>query len=419
MQDMRPQGKRPSLRDLAEKAGKRKARKPVAGSDRNTRSRRRSSAGIWIGVVVILLVLFFALSVMFSGAKIVAHPQVEEVSVSGQYEARESAGAGELQYEMMTITKEGEESVSASGTEFVEQKASGLIKVFNSYGPDDQELIANTRFESPDGHIYRIREPIVVPGTRDVNGEKVPGSVTVKVYADEPGEEYNVASNTRFTIPGFAGGERFEAFYAQSETAMSGGFVGERSAVSEADKSSATNAIQTRLREELLQDAYSQKPEGFVMYDDGVFIDFEDLPVEEGEGGNALVRQKATLRGVIFNEEQFAGYLADNTLPNYDGGEVVIENADELNFALTNKGEVESGASSGLRFTLDGMAKFVWQFDQEELLNSFSGKRKKDIDYILSAYPGIESAEVIMRPFWRRSFPETTKDIKLEVVTDK
>ena len=74
----------------------------------------------------------------------------------------------------------------------IERRASGKIIVFNNYSTNSQRLIARTRFETLEGKIYRIRDAVVVPGISDKDGRKTPGSIEVTVFADEPGEEYNI-----------------------------------------------------------------------------------------------------------------------------------------------------------------------------------------------------------------------------------
>ena len=53
----------------------------------------------------------------------------------------------------------------------MERKASGQIIVYNAYNDNNQKLIKNTRFETPDGKIYRIQASIIVPGTKVEEGK--------------------------------------------------------------------------------------------------------------------------------------------------------------------------------------------------------------------------------------------------------
>ena len=68
-----------------------------------------------------------------------------------------------------------------------------------------------------------------------------------------------------------------------------------------------------------------------------------------------------------------------------------------------------------INFNLSGAIKIVWKLDVEKLINDLLGKSKKDFNQILLQYPYIDSAESELSPFWKMSFPDNTKDIKVIV----
>ncbi len=383
------------------------------------RRRKAPRWGLWvISGVAVLAVLIFGLSFLFSGAKVIVTPKQRTVPIAAEFQASRTPSLTELGYEVMTIEREGSREVSASGEEYVEEKASGTIIVYNNFNSSDQRLIKNTRFESPDGKIYRINESIVVPGQRTEGNTTVPGSIEAVVYADEVGEEYNIGL-TDFTIPGFEGSPRFEGFYARSKTAMTGGFVGEKKIVQEADEVRAREEIQRDIREQISQEALAQKPEGFELFENGTFIVFTSLPNQE-KGNDAVIREKATLYGVLFKQEAFAAFLAENTVAGYnDGDSVRITNPQDLNFTILNKSEQEPWNDNAFQFEIDGTAHIVWEFDSQQLKNDLIGKSKDAFTTVLTGYPSIEEAQIILRPFWRQTFPEEIEDIKVTTIIDK
>ena len=116
----------------------------------------------------------------------------------------------------MQLSAEESGLIAATGITSGGQYASGKITVYNNYSSAPQKLIANTRFQTSDGKIYRIKGAISVPGM---------GVTEATVYADRAGEEYNIGP-ADFTIPGLKGGPRFEKVFAKSKSAMSGGTSG-------------------------------------------------------------------------------------------------------------------------------------------------------------------------------------------------
>jgi hypothetical protein len=317
----------------------------------------------------------------------------------------------------MTISRDAGVAVSASGEEIVAEKASGTIIVYNDYSSADQRLIKNTRFETPEGLVYRINESIVVPGQKKSGTSVVPGSIEVVVYADEAGEKYN-GGLTDFTIPGFKGDPRFDHFYARSKTEMSGGFTGPRKVVSAEDRQRAKEKIEADLRTQLFNEASSQKPEGYELYEDGLFVVFEDLPNQE-DGGSVQVRAKGTLYGVLFEKDAFARFISQETLAGFDNEPVRLLDSNSITLTTVNKEEARPWEDDSFTFTLSGNAHIVWLFDQEHLKNDLVGKAKGAFETVLTGYPSIDEAEIVLRPFWRQTFPEKTSDIKVELIINR
>jgi len=376
------------------------------------RNRKTSSRfGLWVIAFVSFLVLVFGFSFLFSGAKIIITPKQRTVLADAEFNAYKNPGVNELGYEIMTIEKEDSQEVTASGEEFVKEKASGKIIIYNNYNTSNQRLIKNTRFQTPEGLIYRINESIVVPGQKKEDGAVVPGSIEVVVYADEEGDAYNIGL-TDFTVPGFKGESRYDDFYARSKTEMAGGFVGNKKVVSEADEGKARREIQEGLKTQLLKDVFSQKPEGFEIYEDGIFITFSTLPNEDS-GNKVVVKEKAVLYGVLFEQKSFAQFLAQNTIAGFEGEDIYILNPNTLTFTVLNKEETQPWIEEQFSFKLGGKAHIVWSFISDQLKADLAGKSKGALETVLTGYPSIDEAQIVLRPFWRQTFPDDISDIKI------
>ena len=101
-------------------------------------------------------------------------------------------------------------------------RAHGIITVYNQYSPEPQLIIASTRFESPDGKMFRTQEKIMVPGAQSNDVRTIPGTIDVEVMTDYHGAEYNIGPSN-FAIPGFEGTDKYKLFYGLSNAAMTGG----------------------------------------------------------------------------------------------------------------------------------------------------------------------------------------------------
>ncbi len=407
---------RKSIRDISIERGtrgRRKSSKAPRVESRSYQGRRISSLGIWFIAAIAIIFLFFAFTILFSGTKVVVTPKATELSFESQMSAVYNGAVGTLAYDVITLSKETTRTLQATGEEFKESKASGVIVVYNDYNANSQKLIANTRFQTADGKIYRIKDPIVVPGrTKSASGDTIPGSIEVRVYADEEGSEYNIGLED-FTIPGFKGSPQYDGFYARSKTEMTGGFSGIVRTVEEADKKSAREAMQNSLRETLLSDIRKDLPEDVVLYDDGIVFSFRTLPENPKGDDEVDIVEEGTLHAIVFDRELLSQYIARENIDDYDGLPVEARGIEDLLFVLDAKNSIDIETNPDITFLLSGDVHMVWSFDDAQLATDLVNKKKRDIDWVLAEYPSIAEAEIIMRPFWKRSFPDTEKNIKI------
>ncbi|MEX0917475.1 MAG: hypothetical protein WDZ90_03070 [Candidatus Paceibacterota bacterium] len=389
------------------------------------RERKKRGGGIfqnwkiWGGILLGVALFGFLLSFFFGDARISVHPKQATTFVNGTFSAQKNGGDRKLSYQTISLERTETKEVRATGEEDVEERASGKIVVFNSFSSDSQRLIRNTRFQTPEGLVYRIRDSISVPGFTREDGEIAPGSLEVTVYADEPGEEYNIGL-ADFKLPGFKDAglkEQYEDFYARSKTSMTGGFIGVRKSVEEGELARARAELQETLRNDLRNAAQSEKPESFYLFEESIYYTFE-ASQRESEGDNAFVEEKGTLHGILFEKEALARFIAQETLASYDGGRVEILNPSELSVRI-EIGETERPWTlNELPVSLEGEIRLVWNYDEAQLKEDLAGKDKAALPTILSGYQSIERAEVVVRPFWAQAFPENPEEISVSRILD-
>lgn len=418
--------KQPSIRDVSiERDGDRPQRRAgmfgggesmrgYAGGRTNGRS-----FGAWFIAVLVILFLFFAFTILFSGTKVVVTQRTEQVSFETNFTALKDAEAGRLSFDTIVESDITKRTVPSSGEEFVETKASGTIVVYNNYSTASQKLIANTRFQSDSGLIYRIKDPIIVPGIKkDSKGNKIPGSLEVVVYADKAGSEYNI-DNSDFTVPGLKGTDQYDGFYARTKTEISGGFSGMIKKVSETDRKSAVDSMRGELRDRLIKSVREQIPEGYLLYDDAMeFVFSSEIDTVVGED-KAELTEKGEVRGIVFSKGALAREIAGVELDKYDGLPVNGVGIEGLLFVLNNPDGTSYTALERITFTLKGNMVLVWLFDESALKEDLVGKKKRDVDWVLSDYPSIKEAQIIMRPFWKRNFPDDPGKIKIVYTSEE
>ncbi|MBI5133839.1 MAG: hypothetical protein HZA81_00395 [Candidatus Taylorbacteria bacterium] len=375
----------------------------VSRTSRSKRKKQIKAGLIALGVLAVLILAVFV-SNLFHSAVLSLTPRVVSASVSGDLTARKS-GAG-LAYESVSLKEIGSLPVKATGEEAVSKKATGTIIIYNDYNASAQRLIKNTRFETTEGLIFRISDSVTVPGKKGTT----PGSVEATVVADEAGEKYNVGLKD-FTIPGFKGDPRYSSFYARSKTPLAGGFVGTRKIVSEADRKKAESVIEAEVSANLLKKAASEVPADKIFFDKAYSISFVTLP-EEASGNEVLIKKEGTLSFALFDKGEISKALAQARVQGYEGEPIMVKELEALAFAP--KGEFDPGSSDSVSFSLSGDAKFEWLYEEASLKAALAGLSRSDIPAALQGFPMIEKADISIRPFWSRSFPESVDRISIE-----
>jgi hypothetical protein len=377
--------------------------KIVDGKKKNTRA--------FLFAFIIFFVIVggsFVVSTLMAGAEVTVYPRYRDPNINATIVAYKSPVPEELSYEILSFEATGERQVSATGQETVTTQAEGTIMVYNNHSTDPIRLITNTRFETAEKLLFRLKDSIIVPGyKRDESGEIVPGVVSAEVFADQAGEEYNIPPS-RFTIPGFAGSPEFENVYGESVESMQGGFDGPRFVVDPAELQTAEQALRLELRNSLLTRIDTEKPAGFTHFPGAITFTYDTLPAVEYGDNLATIKERATLRIPLFKDEELAMHLAKLTIPGYERSPVRIVDTNELTFAYTSAttSSTNISAADSLEFELIGRPRIVWTYDENALKNELVGKNKTALTSVLGAYPAIERAEAETRPFYSQSFPE-------------
>lgn len=351
-------------------------------------------------------------SALMAGAELSVYPRYREPNVNAQFAAMRTPQPEELAYEIMTLDASGERQVTATGEEVVKQQAAGTILIYNKHQTAPVRLVTNTRFET-NGLIFRIKDSAVVPGyTKDENGDIAPGVVTAEVFADQPGEQYNV-SPSKFTIPGFAGEPEFENLYAESIETFAGGYDGKRFIIDDTELKTAQQALRLELRNSLLEQIAAEQPAGFVLFEDSVTFTYESLPAVEYGDNLATIKEKVIMRIPLFEQQSFANFIAAATIPGYEEEDVHITDTQILDFnytsATTSATNIEN--LDVLEFKLIGRPQIVWKYDEAKLRTDLLNANKTALPSVLGGYPAIEKAEAVIRPFWKTKFPIKMEEI--------
>jgi hypothetical protein len=369
----------------------------------------KSRKTMWVSGILVVLVAFIAVFSLLRSATLAYVPKSAELNFQNDaYTAYKTGGEGVLLFSVVKISDTKGLSVPATGESQVSRKASGTIVVYNDASSQSQKLIKNTRFETPEGKVYRVQNDITVPGKTGSN----PGTLEVTVYADQAGPAYNIGL-TDFTLPGLKGDPRFKTVYARSKTPMSGGFIGMEKSVSPEALTQTKAKLEAALKDSLLEAAKAQVPSDFVLFPSLSTVVFTDMPQTGSSTDSVTINESGNMLAVIFKKSDLTEYIKNKKLSLPISQEIAIIGLDKLtvNFAGTPPEDLLNASQVNVSFS--GTATAEWLTNESILKQDLVGVKKSDLGTVLLNYPSIQSADAIIRPFWRTSFPDSVEDITL------
>ncbi len=358
-------------------------------------------------VALLLITGSVILLASFANAKVTVTPNSKSATLAEQFTA--TFGTGDFQYQIITVTKTVSAPVPSETTETVNDPSHGTIVISNTQA-SPQTLIKNTRFESTDGHIFRIHDGIVVPA----GSETKPGTVSVVAYADMGGDGYNIGPST-FTLPGLKGSKMFTQVTAKSDAPMAGGFSGTRASVSQATRDTQNAESKKALDTQLLEEAKSKLPEGYVIIPGSTFTKY--LPQTDTAGtkaGQVNVNLQGTLTAIAFSNGALAKVVASKTVGTYNYEPVHLLEPEKLTVIPQDANTIPDGTAP-FTFTLKGETQVVWDMDSSKITAAIAGKTKDSAKTILLSLHEIDHAVLEVRPFWKQSFPTDPSDITVIV----
>lgn len=362
-------------------------------------------------VLVLAIVLFSFLG----NAQVIIKPQKQKldfelpVTVSTNTADIET-GSNKIPGQFLSFKAEASKDFPVTGEEEVVRKARGEITVFNNFNSDPQNLVATTRFASSKGLIFRITRPITIPGAKLVNGKLNPGSVTVEVIADKPGQEYNINAD-RFTIPGFAGTPKFTSFYGESSQPMARGMIGRAKIVTEKDFNQAKEAVTKEALDKSLENLKNKT--GNLQILEPINNDLVSLKstaeIDDSTEGFAMTAVAET-KTIGFSKDDLFQIIEG--FINKNGNLMLLK--DEASVDYKNvKYDFEKNI---LTFTVLVKGEAAARVNEDKLVEGLLGLKQNQIKDYLLGFKEIESARVVLSPFWVKTVPKNKQDIHVKIV---
>jgi hypothetical protein len=297
---------------------------------------------------------------------------------------------------VIEITKDASATVDTTGTSNAGEKASGELVVVNTLSKT-QPLVTRTRFEAPNGRIFRTQSAVTVPAG---------GQQKVSVTADDGGEDGNLPAGTRLSVPGLGGSD---AVYGQVETALSGGTSTPGSEVAKADVDKARAALAISAAENGFAEAKQKLAVGFAMSPQVVattILASTASPKIGSAGKTVTVTGRVQVRYFTYAEEDYRKVRETALNGKVPTGSDVVDAATKLSFAATN---VSADTLTG---TLIVQTAVTQQVSKEEIKRAVEGKSLESAREALRAL-GINEVKITLSPFWVRAVPKRDRNVTI------
>lgn len=374
--------------------------------------KKPSRKWIYASIIVFVLALAFGVSAFFKSAIIKVTPKQETANLNETLRAIKDSVGTALGFQVVTVSKDVEKAVTATGEQKVEKKAQGRIVVYNDTS-QIQKLVATTRFETPEGLIYRLPAGISVPAMQVKDGKNIAGSIEVTVEADKVGTSYNIGLKD-FTLPGLKGDPKFKTIYARSKTEMTGGFSGMQKVVSKETLDATEVELSLSLKDALAKDIETQIPANFILYKTSLSYKLNPTEQVDSTSGQTMLKKKGMAYAVIFDRSALTKAILAKISPSISSDLVKITNFETLDFSYTTPDTFNPATDTSLNFILKGSPNIVWILDENKLKSDLLGLSREKARTVLSTYDTIKEAWVETHPFWNQTIPSNPDKVTLQ-----
>ncbi len=371
---------------------------------------------VGLGITLVTAVL---LSTVFARITVTVKPAVESFQVKDT-EIFFNASASEVNAATRTVPSEflsfdgsASEDFDATGNDYVSQKATGRVKIYNAFGATPHALVATTRFITDSGILFRLPKAIMIPAAKkDAQGNIIPQFIETDLIADKPGEGSNIEGEVKLRIPGFKGSPKYDGFYAMSQTGFSGGSIGQGRVITSDDLTKAQQKVSKKVFDDLKQSMAQKVPAPFRLVDSlsEIAIKTIDAPKEKTKINRFTVSAKATARVFVFRDTDIILLLNELFLKG-DSTKAFIDASADFHYQIKNANYDKKIAA----VVLNGAIKTKNVVSVQDLTNIVAGKKEGSLIDALNKRRDIGTFRVAFFPPWIFSAPTNARQIHVIV----
>lgn len=310
----------------------------------------------------------------------------------------------------ISVSLEGEVSTPTSGKKEVGTKAKGTVTIFNNTD-SSKTLSKDTIITSSNDLNFVIEESVTIASASgDVFSGTTPGKTKANVVAGKIGTEFNLPSNTKFSI-----GDN-PSIAAKNDESFSGGTKKEISVVSKND----VDKLLEELPKKLLQKAEEELPKQIapdetllpIMLAASITKKDFDKDIDD-EADRLTLKGTVIYKALSYNKKDLVSQSASTLKRDISSGQILEENNIKISVKnIKQQNEKEVNALLSLEAIL------LPKIDEKKIIKTIVGASYKEAEKVLMKLPQTTNVKISSSfeiPFFPKNLPRIAKNIKIVV----
>jgi len=362
-------------------------------------------------IILVLLVIFYLFgrtAIITLGVNSRSEEKTENVTFSE--DSATDASDNVINVKFVTSGQDGKVTTAATGKKETGDRAKGTVTVFNSSTSGGKTLPVGTVITSSNDLKFVTDKAVTVASASgDIYTGTEPGKADVTVVAEKFGTNYNLPSNTKFSV------EESSEVAAKNDKAFSGGTKKDIKVVSQKDLDKLEKDLEKKLEGNAKSDIEKRATGEYIVLPNFTSIEFEKQTFSnklDSEVSEVSLTGTIKFEGVSYKKSELIDF-AKNKLAKEIGENMMIDE-DKVEVAATNI----STKNGNITAKVNIKAGIVPKIDEEEIRKEIAGKSTKDVIQTLQGLPEVEKVDVnvfINLPLLPQRLPFSAGKIKVVV----
>ncbi len=317
-----------------------------------------------------------------------------------------------LRIETVTEEVSGSETQEVTGKKETGEKAKGEVTIFNKTDKK-QTIEKGTTITSSNNLEFTLSDTVEIASTSSFATEF--SNKKAKVEASKFGKEYNLPSNTNFTVTSFTTSQVF----AKNDTAFAGGTKEEIQVVSEKDMDSLSESLSDKLLSDAKKKASAKVADGQELLPVVLSTKFEEKKFDKKEDQEAKnLKLTATITFTLgsYKKEELDAFIASSD--SFDVPDDFKLSDQESELRLSNVSQKGKDITAKLSFN----AIYKPQLEVSNIPQEIKGKSIKTAEGKLREISGISDVKILIHngiPLLPSLLPFRKENITLEIKAEE